>query len=235
MNQISVQAVNLTSVYNKGKIGLHPCSFEIEKNSMVAILGPTGCGKSTLLKTLIGVTPSAGGKVYIAGLELKENYELLKTHIGYVPQHDHDAIHFDLTVLSEDSMQKEIDDGQKFLEDFFNRKIDGFCFPYGQHNKKIISFLKKRKYLYARTTLNIESGDCFLINPTARWNHQSIEKLIDHVNINKKNLILWGHTYELKNNSDWNKIKNLYLYLKNDPRIQIVSFKKIIEETKLKF
>jgi len=99
MNQISVRAVNLTSVYNKGKIGLHPCSFEFEKNSMVAILGPTGCGKSTLLKTLIGVTPSAGGKVYIAGLELKENYELLKTHIGYVPQHDHDAIHFDLTVL----------------------------------------------------------------------------------------------------------------------------------------
>lgn len=99
MNQLSVQAVNLTSVYNKGKIGLHPCSFEIEKNSMVAILGPTGCGKSTLLKSLIGVTPSAGGKVYIAGLELKENFELLKTHIGYVPQHDHDAIHFDLTVL----------------------------------------------------------------------------------------------------------------------------------------
>lgn len=99
MKQISVQAVNLTSVYNKGKIGLHPCSFEIEKNSMVAILGPTGCGKSTLLKTLIGVIPSAGGKVFIAGLELKENYELLKTHIGYVPQHDHDAIHFDLTVL----------------------------------------------------------------------------------------------------------------------------------------
>ncbi len=117
MSQISIQAVNLTSVYkngkigftnkngkigfnfNKSKIGLHPCSFEIEKDSMVAILGPTGCGKSTLLKTLIGVTPKAGGTVKIAGLELKENFDLLKTHIGYVPQHDHDAIHFDLTVL----------------------------------------------------------------------------------------------------------------------------------------
>lgn len=99
MNQLSIRAVNLTSVYAKGKIGLHPCSFEIEKNSLVAILGPTGCGKSTLLKTLCGVIPSAGGKIYIAGLELKENYELLKTHIGYVPQHDTDSIHFDLTVL----------------------------------------------------------------------------------------------------------------------------------------
>ena len=117
MSQISIQAVNLTSVYkngkigftnkngkigfnfNKSKIGLHPCSFEIKKDSMVAILGPTGCGKSTLLKTLIGVTPKAGGSVKIAGLELKENFDLIKTHIGYVPQHDHDAIHFDLTVL----------------------------------------------------------------------------------------------------------------------------------------
>ena len=117
MSHISIQAVNLTSVYkngkigftykngkiafnfNKSKIGLHPCSFEIKKDSMVAILGPTGCGKSTLLKTLIGVTPKAGGSVKIAGLELKENFDLIKTHIGYVPQHDHDAIHFDLTVL----------------------------------------------------------------------------------------------------------------------------------------
>ena len=117
MRHISIQAVNLTSVYkngkigftykngkiafnfNKSKIGLHPCSFEIKKDSMVAILGPTGCGKSTLLKTLIGVTPKAGGSVKIAGLELKENFDLIKTHIGYVPQHDHDAIHFDLTVL----------------------------------------------------------------------------------------------------------------------------------------
>ena len=117
MSHISIQAVNLTSVYKNGKIGftykngkigfnfniskigLHPCSFEIKKDSMVAILGPTGCGKSTLLKTLIGVTPKAGGSVKIAGLELKENFDLIKTHIGYVPQHDHDAIHFDLTVL----------------------------------------------------------------------------------------------------------------------------------------
>ena len=117
MSHISIQAVNLTSVYKNGKIGftykngkigfnfniskigLHPCSFEIKKDSMVAILGPTGCGKSTLLKTLIGLTPKAGGSVKIAGLELKENFDLIKTHIGYVPQHDHDAIHFDLTVL----------------------------------------------------------------------------------------------------------------------------------------
>jgi ABC-type multidrug transport system ATPase subunit len=84
---------------SRKSIGLHPCSFEIRKNSMVAILGPTGCGKSTLLKTLIGLNPIYSGKVYIEGHDLSLNYEKLKSYIGYVPQNDRDAIHFDLTVI----------------------------------------------------------------------------------------------------------------------------------------
>lgn len=98
MKKYSVQAENLMTEFPNKKIGLHPCTFSIEANSMVAILGPTGCGKSTLLKTLAGIIPNSSGKIFIAGKELDANYESLKTHIGFVPQHDHDAIHFDLTV-----------------------------------------------------------------------------------------------------------------------------------------
>ncbi|MFM1792359.1 MAG: hypothetical protein RLZZ252_713 [Bacteroidota bacterium] len=94
----SIQADKLTTKFPNGKIGLHPCTFSIEANTMVAILGPSGCGKTTLLKTLAGVIPNSSGKIIIAGKELGANYELLKTHIGYVPQHDHHAIHYDLTV-----------------------------------------------------------------------------------------------------------------------------------------
>lgn len=94
----SVQADKLTAKFPNGVIGLHPCTFSIRANQMVAILGPSGCGKTTLLKTLAGIIPNSGGKIIIAGRELAANYELLKTHIGYVPQHDHHAIHYDLTV-----------------------------------------------------------------------------------------------------------------------------------------
>lgn len=114
MNQVILKVENLTSVYNygkitlnntnklptlsKGEISLHPCSFEIYKNSIVAILGPSGCGKSTLLKTLVGINQIASGKIHFNGYDLSKNYDYLKTYIGYVPQNDSDAIHFDLTL-----------------------------------------------------------------------------------------------------------------------------------------
>jgi ABC-type multidrug transport system ATPase subunit len=97
MSQISIRVENITKVFKTGKVGLHPCSFEIESNTLTAIMGPSGCGKSTLLKALMGDSPRTSGSIYIEGLELNEdNYDYIKTHIGYVPQDD--IVHKDLTV-----------------------------------------------------------------------------------------------------------------------------------------
>lgn len=97
MSSIAIRVENLTKVFKSGKIGIHDCSFEIESHKLTAILGPSGCGKSTLLKTLLGDSPKTTGRIHIEGIELNEdNYDLIKTHIGYVPQDD--IIHRDLTV-----------------------------------------------------------------------------------------------------------------------------------------
>jgi ABC-type multidrug transport system ATPase subunit len=97
MSRISVRAENVTKVFNSGNTGLHPCSFEVEANSLTAILGPSGCGKSTLIKALIGDETRTSGRIHIEGVELNEdNRDYIKTHIGYVPQDE--IIHSDLTV-----------------------------------------------------------------------------------------------------------------------------------------
>ncbi len=59
-------------------------------------MGPSGCGKSTLLKAITGDNPHTHGQILIHGLDLLENYEYIKTYIGYVPQDD--IIHLELTV-----------------------------------------------------------------------------------------------------------------------------------------
>ncbi|MFM7683474.1 MAG: ATP-binding cassette domain-containing protein, partial [Bacteroidota bacterium] len=71
-------------------------SIEIPSKSLLAVMGPSGCGKSTLLKALNGDSPASQGRVTICGLELNENYDYIKTHLGYVPQDD--IVHRELSV-----------------------------------------------------------------------------------------------------------------------------------------
>jgi len=92
----AIQTIQLKKTFKNGKIGLQPININIQAKTMVALMGPSGCGKSTLLKSLNGDSPATSGQVYIFGLELIKNYELLKQKIGYVPQDD--IVHLELTV-----------------------------------------------------------------------------------------------------------------------------------------
>lgn len=94
--EAAIRAVSIVKRFANGKVGLHESSFDIRVNSLTAIMGPSGCGKSTLLKALNGDSPASSGEVYISGLSLQENYNYLKTQIGYVPQDD--IVHRELTV-----------------------------------------------------------------------------------------------------------------------------------------
>jgi NitT/TauT family transport system ATP-binding protein len=42
-------------------------TFAVRRGEFVSIVGPSGCGKSTLLKIILGVRPSNGGEVRLAG------------------------------------------------------------------------------------------------------------------------------------------------------------------------
>ncbi|OUV44334.1 MAG: hypothetical protein CBC71_01590 [Rhodobacteraceae bacterium TMED111] len=95
-DQLAVYAKGIEKVYRNGVKGLKSVDLAIPSNTLLAIMGPSGCGKSTLLKALNGDSPPTKGKVFLYNLELTQNYEYLKTQIGYVPQDD--IIHSQLTV-----------------------------------------------------------------------------------------------------------------------------------------
>lgn len=92
----AIRANNVSKVYSNGFTALKQTSFDIPAGGLVAIMGPSGCGKSTLLKVLNGDSPATSGNVMVHGLDLIENYDYLKTQIGYVPQDD--IVHRELTV-----------------------------------------------------------------------------------------------------------------------------------------
>lgn len=98
---------------------LNHISLPIEPGQLIAIVGGSGTGKSTLMRVMLGITPTESGTVYLNGEDLRDNFNIYRTQIGYVPQSD--IVHKDLTVeevltyaarlrLSEDINTKEIVD-----------------------------------------------------------------------------------------------------------------------------
>lgn len=75
---------------------LENITLAIEPGQFVALVGGSGAGKSTLMRTLLGIEKTGGGKVYLNGDDLRKNFNIYRTQIGYVPQDD--IIHQDLTV-----------------------------------------------------------------------------------------------------------------------------------------
>ena len=76
---------------------LDDISLAIEPGQFVALVGGSGAGKSTLMTTLLGTSPVTSGVVRLNGEDLRKNFNLYRTEIGYVPQDD--IIHRNLTVL----------------------------------------------------------------------------------------------------------------------------------------
>lgn len=95
--KFAIIAENIEKVYPNGYVGLNKINIKIPSRNFVALMGPSGCGKSTLLKALNGVSPVTSGAITIQGLQLNnKNFNILKKHIGYVPQED--IVHGELTV-----------------------------------------------------------------------------------------------------------------------------------------
>ena len=86
---ISARRINK---FVKGKDGekqiLHDADIRIDANEFVAIIGGSGAGKTTIMNVLNGFDRYYQGEVFYNSISLRDNFQSLKSMIGYVPQED---------------------------------------------------------------------------------------------------------------------------------------------------
>ncbi len=83
---LSVEGVTATAPATQLAI-IRGITFIIPAGEVVAMIGPSASGKSTLARLLVGIWPSASGKIRLDGADVFAwNKAELGPHIGYLPQ-----------------------------------------------------------------------------------------------------------------------------------------------------
>lgn len=108
--------VNIDSVTVPGKTLLKDIHLDIESGDFILILGGSGAGKTTFIRSLLG-EHRANGKIMLEGMDLYQNFKMLKHKIGLVPQfattRDYDTVYHTISdaafsKLSGEYSRKEI-------------------------------------------------------------------------------------------------------------------------------
>lgn len=70
--------------------------LEVSRGSIYGFVGPNGAGKTTTMKIMAGLLRADGGSVYIDGIDVSADTDMLKQKIGYMP--DFFGVYTDLRV-----------------------------------------------------------------------------------------------------------------------------------------
>lgn len=132
----------------------------------------------------------------------------------------HTLDHFDLTKLQPDEIEYQVKKDKENLEQFIQKPVIGFSYPFGSYNQQVKMELKKIGIQYARTVNSTHSfciPDDFLEwNPTCHHNDVNLNVLLEEflnkqVEDGKLQLFyLWGHSYEFQQKKNWNVIEEIF-------------------------
>ena len=88
--QKSIKFENIKYTYpNVLKRSIENFNFEIEKNSIIGIVGKSGSGKSTFVNLLAGLLSPSFGNIYIDNKSIIGKEYLIQSKIGYIPQNNY--------------------------------------------------------------------------------------------------------------------------------------------------
>ncbi len=80
-----IEIVGLTKVFSEKIIAVDNINLQINEGKVVGFLGPNGAGKTTTINMIVGLCKPTSGKIFINGIDVREEPEKVKKVIGFVP------------------------------------------------------------------------------------------------------------------------------------------------------
>ncbi|MEZ4826836.1 MAG: ATP-binding cassette domain-containing protein [Bacteroidia bacterium] len=93
---MDITVSNLSKNYGDQK-AVDSISFQVKTGEILGFLGPNGAGKTTTMKVLTCFIAPTEGTVKVGDLDIFENAEEIKKHIGYLPENN--PLYLEMPVL----------------------------------------------------------------------------------------------------------------------------------------
>lgn len=93
---MDIQIENLTKTYGPQK-AVDDISFQVKTGEILGFLGPNGAGKTTTMKMITNYIGIDRGDISIGGNSVKNEGDNIRSHIGYLPEHN--PLYLDMPVI----------------------------------------------------------------------------------------------------------------------------------------
>jgi ABC-2 type transport system ATP-binding protein len=85
---VSIVVEDYRKIYDQ-TVAVAGLSFEVQPGEILGLVGPNGAGKTTTMRALAGILEPTGGRLSIAGHDLKREPVLARSALAYVPDDPH--------------------------------------------------------------------------------------------------------------------------------------------------
>ncbi len=92
---MNVQVKNFSKRYGKF-LAVDNISFEVRHGEILGFLGPNGAGKTTTMKAITTYIAPTSGKIYIGDIDVEQEPEEARRHIGYLPENN--PLYYDMFI-----------------------------------------------------------------------------------------------------------------------------------------
>lgn len=170
-------------------------------------------------------------QIPIKRLKLREVVEKYNGH----EVASHSLTHPYFSSLDENEVIRQVKEDMKNLENIFNRKINGFAFPFHDQTEENIQTVKINNELsyirYSYLTDEYVPLDRYHIPINALYDDKDIYERLERFsknNLENSLFVIAGHAYEFEVKNDWGKIEELLKYLSLNKEIVVLTLEEAV-------